>query len=79
MDYDIVLRQPMLPALLHYSGLIPFWAPDDLLSTADAGDGSCLVLGPSAAFDIFDHAALIDRLEHRVDSPALTELARQPV
>lgn len=37
---------------------------------ADAGDGSCFVLGPYAAFDIFDHAALIDRLEHWVVSAA---------
>lgn len=37
---------------------------------ADAEDGLSFVSGPYAASDIFDHAALIDRPEHWVDSAA---------
>lgn len=37
---------------------------------ADAGDGLSFVSGPYATSDIFDHAALIDRLEHWVVSVA---------
>lgn len=37
---------------------------------ADAGDSLGFVSGPYAAFDIFDHAALIDRPEQRVVSAA---------
>lgn len=37
---------------------------------ADAGDSFGFVSGPYAAFDIFDHAALIDRPEQRVVSAA---------
>ena len=51
-----------------------------LLLTADAGDGFQLVLGPYAAFDRLDRAALIDRREHWVVFLGLgSELARQPV